>query len=109
MKFSSIKVLDGVCKLEKYYIDKQKFISLGLKLFCKTPNEAVVESLGSVLQKHMKPERPSLIVSCKLIVRGLPFQRLTICFEVIIGFNNFFGVVAIIGFVCLCMPVCNFC
>ena len=59
MKFSSIKVLHGVCKLEKYYIDKQKFISLALKLLCKTPNEAVVESLGSVLQKHMKPERPA--------------------------------------------------
>ena len=59
VKFSSIKVLHGVCKLEKYYIDKQKFISLALKLLCKTPNEAVVESLGSVLQKHMKPERPA--------------------------------------------------
>ena len=57
VRFSSVKVLHGVCKLEKYYIDQQKFISLALKLLCKTPNEAVVESLGSVLQKHMKPER----------------------------------------------------
>ena len=49
--------MHGVCKLEKFHIDQQKFISLALKLLCKTPNEAVVESLGSVLQKHMKPER----------------------------------------------------
>ena len=55
--FSSIKVLHGMCQQEKFYIGKQDFISLSLKLLCKTPNEAVVESMGSMLQKHMKPER----------------------------------------------------
>ena len=57
MRFRSLKVLHGVCQLEKYYSNQQLFISLALKLLCKTPNEAVVESLGSLLQKHMKPER----------------------------------------------------
>ena len=42
---------------EKLHFGKQKFVSLALKLLCKTPNEAVVESMGSMLQKHMKPER----------------------------------------------------
>lgn len=55
--FSSIKVLHGVCLQEKLYFGKQQFVSLALKLLCKTPNEAVVESMGSMLQKHMKPER----------------------------------------------------
>ena len=55
--FSSIKVLHGVCQQEKFFFGKQQFISLALKLLCKTPNEAVVESMGSMLQKHMKPER----------------------------------------------------
>ena len=55
--FSSIKVLHGVCQQEKFYFGKQQFISIALKLLCKTPNEAVVESMGSMLQKHMKPER----------------------------------------------------
>ena len=53
MRFRSLKVLHGVCQLEKYYSNQQLFISLALKLLCKTPNKAVVESL----QKHMKPER----------------------------------------------------
>ena len=30
---------------------------MALKLLCKTPKEAVVESMGLMLQKHMKPER----------------------------------------------------
>ena len=37
--------------------DKQEFLNIALKLLCKTLNEAVVESMGSMLQKHMKPER----------------------------------------------------
>ena len=56
--FSSTKVLHGVCQNEKFYIAQKCFIALALKLLCKTPNEAVVESMGSMLQKHMKPERP---------------------------------------------------
>ena len=55
--FSSVKVLHGICQQEKLFCDKQEFISLALKLLCKTPNEAVVESIGSVLQLHMKPQR----------------------------------------------------
>ena len=43
----------------QFYDGNQKFIALALKLLCKTPNEAVVESMGSMLQKHMKPERPA--------------------------------------------------
>ena len=33
-------------------------MALALKLLCKTPNKAVVESMGSMIQKHKKPERP---------------------------------------------------
>ena len=57
--FNSIKVLHGVCQQEKYFLDIQDFISVSLKLLCKTPNEAIVESMGSMLIKHMKPERPA--------------------------------------------------
>ena len=56
---NSIKVLHGVCIQEKFYFGKQGFLNIALKLLCKTPNEAVVESLGSMLQKHMKPEHNS--------------------------------------------------
>ena len=55
--FNSIKVLHGVCLQEKSVFGKQEFPNIALKLLCKTPNEAVVESMGSILQKHMQPER----------------------------------------------------
>ena len=55
--YSSIKVLHGVCQQEKLYSDKKDFVALALKLLCKTPNEAIVESIGSVLLLHMKPQR----------------------------------------------------
>ena len=51
--YSSIKVLHGVCQQEKLFSDKKDFIALALKLLCKTPNKAIVESLGSVLLLHM--------------------------------------------------------
>ena len=54
--FKSIQVLYGVCLQDKFYFGKQEFINIALKLLCKTPNEAVVESMGSMLQKHMKSE-----------------------------------------------------
>ena len=46
-----------MCLQEKLYYEKKEFLNIALKLLCKTPNEAVVESMGSMLQKHMKPER----------------------------------------------------
>ena len=39
------------------------FIQLALKLACKTPNEAVVESVGSMLNKHMRADRPGSQIS----------------------------------------------
>ena len=33
---------------------KKEFLNIALKLLCKTPSEAVVESMGSMQQKHMK-------------------------------------------------------
>ena len=56
--FSSTKVLHGVCQNGNVYIVMKGFIALALKLLCKTQNEAVVESMGSMIQKHIKPERP---------------------------------------------------
>ena len=35
-----------------------KLSQLALKLLCKTPNEVFVESIGSVLEKNMKPQGP---------------------------------------------------
>ena len=35
-----------------------KLSQLALKLLCRTPNEVCVDSIGSVLEKHMKPRRP---------------------------------------------------
>ena len=56
-KFSSIKVLHGICQQEKYYQDKQRFLSIALKLSCKTPNEYIVESMGSIVERHAAPQR----------------------------------------------------
>ena len=46
--FSSIKVLHGVCQQEQFYVGNKQFLALALKLLCKTPNEAIVESMGSI-------------------------------------------------------------
>ena len=51
---NSKKVLHGVCLQEKFYLGKKEFLNIALKLLCKAQNEAVVESMGSMLQKHMK-------------------------------------------------------
>ena len=37
---------------------------MALKFLCKTPNEAVVESIGSVLKKHMKLQTPGKQITC---------------------------------------------
>ena len=44
---------------KKKYFEKQHFIVLPLKLLCKTSIEAAVDSMGFMLQKHMKPECPA--------------------------------------------------
>ena len=62
-QFSSMKVLHGVCQFSKYFQNMQMFIQLALKLACKTPNEAVVESVGSMLNKHMRADRPGSQIS----------------------------------------------
>ena len=43
---------------------KSNLNDIALKLLFKTPNEAVVESMGSMLQKHMKPERNAKKTAC---------------------------------------------
>ena len=50
--YSSMKILHGVCHYEKYYYDKKLFLALALKIAMKTPNEAVVESIESILSLH---------------------------------------------------------
>ena len=55
--YSSMKLLHGVCHFEKYYCDKKEFLALALKIAVKTPNEAVVESIGSILNLHSAPNR----------------------------------------------------
>ena len=57
VKLSTIKILHGTCKQEKLYNDKKQFWSLALKLLCKTPNESVIECIGSLAQLHSKPQR----------------------------------------------------
>ena len=39
-----------------FILENKSFFNIALKLLFKTPNEAVVESRGIMLQKHMKPE-----------------------------------------------------
>ena len=55
--YSTMKLLHGVCHFEKYYCDKKEFLALALKIAVKTPNEAVVESIGSILNLHSAPNR----------------------------------------------------
>ena len=55
--YSTMKLLHGVCHFEKYYCDKKEFLALALKVAVKTPNEAVVESIGSILNLHSAPNR----------------------------------------------------
>jgi hypothetical protein len=57
--FSSIKIIHGICKSDKLYQDKQNILSLALEIFCKTPNESVIECIGSVAELHTKPQRNS--------------------------------------------------
>ena len=57
IQYSSIKVIHGICKEEKLFQNKKKFLNLALKVFCKTPNESVVESIGSIAELHTQPQR----------------------------------------------------
>ena len=57
VKYSSIKIVHGICKEEQLFNDKKKILSLALKVFCKTPNESVVECIGSIAELHTKPQR----------------------------------------------------
>jgi hypothetical protein len=57
VKYSSIKVVHGICKEERLFNDKKLILSLALKVFCKTPNESVVECIGSIAELHTKPQR----------------------------------------------------
>ena len=52
---SFIKIVHGIWKEEKLYLVKEKFISLALKIFCKTPNESHIECTGSVAELHKQP------------------------------------------------------
>ena len=57
VKYSSIKIIHGICQNKYLYEGKEGFLSLALKVFCKTPNESVIESIGSVAELHTKPQR----------------------------------------------------
>ena len=39
------------------YEGKEQFLFIGLKVFCKTPNESVIESIGRFAVLHTKPPR----------------------------------------------------
>ena len=57
VKYSSMKIIHGICQSKYLYEEKKQFLSLALKVFCKTPNESVIESIGSVAELHTKPRR----------------------------------------------------
>ena len=57
VKYSSMKIIHGICQNKFLYQGKEEFLSLALKVFCKTPNESVIESIGSVAELHTKPQR----------------------------------------------------
>ena len=50
VKYSSIKIVHGICREERLFKDKNKILGLVLKMFCKTPNESVVECIGSIAE-----------------------------------------------------------
>ena len=56
--YSSMKLLHGVCHFNKYNLDKKEFLALALKIAVKTPNESIVESIGSMLNLHSRHNRP---------------------------------------------------
>ena len=58
--YSSLKLLHGVCHFPMYNVGKKEFLALALKLAVKTPNEAVVDSIGSVLSLHSLHNRNCL-------------------------------------------------
>ena len=41
----------------RLYKDKKQFIHLALKILCKTPNESIVEFIGSIAELHTIPQR----------------------------------------------------
>ena len=57
LTYSSIKVIHGICKEKRLYQDKKKILSFALKIFCKTPNESIIECMGSIAELHTKPQR----------------------------------------------------
>lgn len=57
VKYSSMKIIHGICKDERLFSNKKKFLSIALKIFCKTPNESVIESMGSIAELHTTPQR----------------------------------------------------
>ena len=63
---SPIKVIHGNCTTDKLFQDKQKILSLALEIFCKTPNESIIECIGSVAELHTKPQFHSQRVKTSL-------------------------------------------
>ena len=57
VSFSSMKVFQGICKSENLYNGKERILGFALKVFCKSPNESVIECIGSVTELHTKPQR----------------------------------------------------
>ena len=57
VKYSSIKIMHGICKDQRVFENKKKFLAFALKIFCKTPNESVIESMGSIAELHTTPQR----------------------------------------------------
>ena len=57
VKYFSMKIIHGICQNKCLYEVKEQFLSLALKIFCKTPNESVIESIGSVAELHTKLQR----------------------------------------------------
>ena len=56
VKYSSMKIIHGICQNMWLYDGKEQFLLLALKVFCKTPIESVIESIGSVAELHTKPQ-----------------------------------------------------
>ena len=54
---SSMKIIHEKCQNKCLYEGKEQFLSLALKIFCKTPNVSVIEFIGRVAELHTKPQR----------------------------------------------------
>ena len=54
VKYSSMKIIHEICQNKCLYEGKEQFVSLALKIVCKTSNESVIECIGMLTELNTK-------------------------------------------------------